>query len=288
MQIVELGAQIVDVAAVEEGVDSGQVFVGVAVVDDGGFAVGGVAVAQDQVALAVCQADDIALDVGDVIVGAVQGAAAAGVGEGEGCAGSVVGKVNILDDLICLAFVVHHPHLGQLVAVIDVITGCGSLRARGTHTVCVIGVGERAIILFQLLQLSALLPGVILNGGTGGCIHDLVRIADAVIGNGVSRSAGFVAGQQIAPVGVIVPIIRGGGDSSQTVGRIGITLGLVNVTGVVISPGLGISLYLVILPDQLIGGVIDIGSGFGAVWEILEISGINCGMNRIYPAFLTF
>ena len=254
----------------------------------GRYTVSIILIPDDHTTLAVCQADDITLDVGDVIIGAVQGAAAAGVGEGEGRAVCVVGKVNILDDLVFLTFVVHHPHLAQLVAVIDIITGCGSLGAGGAHAVCVIGVGERAATLFQLLQLSALLPGVILNGGTGGCIHDLVRIADAVIGNGVSRSAGFVAGQQIAPVGVIVPIIRGGGDSSQTVGRIGITLGLVNVTGVVISPGLGISLYLVILPDQLIGGVIDIGSGFGAVWEILEISGINCGMNRIYPAFLTF
>ena len=214
MQIVELGAQVVDVAAVEEGVDSGQVFVGVAVVDDGGFAVGGVAVAQDQVALAICQADDIALDVGDVIVGAVQGAAATGVGEGERCAVCVVGKVNILDDLICLAFVVHHPHLSQLVTVIDIITGCGSLRAGSAHTVCVIGVGECAATLFQLLQLPALLPGVILNGGTGGGIHDLVRIADAVIGNGVSFSAGFVAGQQIAPVGIVVIVIRGRNDGA--------------------------------------------------------------------------
>ena len=112
---------------------------------------------------AVQNADDIALDVGDVVV------YRAVMIQRQGRSRSVVGEVQ---------HIAAYRHLTELVAVIDIAVGLGAVGTLGSQTVGIVGKIPGSTAVGHGSQLSAVLPGI----GPGAVGEG---IADAVVGDGL-------------------------------------------------------------------------------------------------------
>ena len=113
-----------------------------------------------------------------------------------------------------------------------------------------------------------MLPGVSPGAGRQGITY-------GVIGNGLT----VVSGQQIAPaLGIAVGIRNGVRGRSQSAGSIGILLAFQDITGLIVSPGMGKVSCLVILPDQLVCTVIDIAGGIRTIGDSQDITVLIIGI----------
>ena len=87
------------------------------------------------------------------------------------------------------------------------------------------------------------------------------RVAHIVILDGFA----IVGCQQIAPVTVAVGISNRICGRAECAGRVGVLFAAEDIAGIIISPDTGEATRLIILPEQLIGGIIDIAGGIGTV-----------------------
>jgi len=210
------------------------------------------------IAVVVLNPDHIALLIGDILVDRSILVECSVVGNR---LGNTIGIVGEVQDIISV------PHFLQLVAVVDVGVATVAVGAGCTHTVGVIGKCPNLIGVGHGRQLSAMLPSI-------SPVAKGQRIADLIIGEG----SAVVFGQQVAPVSITVGIICGIGGGSQLSGGIGI-LGLVlNVARIVIAPGPGLSRFLIVLPNELIGSIIGVCGGIGSVTDRQDISVIIVGV----------
>ena len=99
-----------------------------------------------------------------------------------------------------------------------------------------------------------MLPGV----APGAVVQ---RIADLVMGDGFA----VILGQQILPAGVAVIVNNGIQGSADFSGGIGILSPAGDVARNTIGPDPGLACLLVVLPQQLVGRIIFVSRGIGAV-----------------------
>ena len=113
-------------------------------------------------------------------------------------------------------------------------------------------------------MLPCIVPGAVGEG-----------IAYFVVGNGITVELR----QQIAPFAVAISIGDGVGGryAVQTVGGVGILFTTLNVARFIIDPGIGIAAGLVILPNKLIGAVVDIACGVCTVGDRQDIAIVVLG-----------
>ena len=238
LEVVQLRFGVVDIAPVAEGVVGAQG--GCQGAGDGeGFAPGVIGVGNHRASRSVQDGRHIPLQVGGVVVGG------AVVGHGHGNAIGVVGEVQ---------GVAAYGHLAELAAVVDIAIGNRAVGTADSHTVLVIGIGPGGAVLGDGCQLPAMLPGVLPHAIRQGVTHGIVGNGSAVIG-----------GKQVTPFRIPIGIGDGLGGGSQASGGVGVLLPVQDIAGAVILPGAGGSGFLVILPYQLVGGIIDIGGGMGTV-----------------------
>ena len=148
----------------------------------------------------------------------------------------------------------------QLVAIVIVLPVNAQNSLAGTKAIRVIGVCEGVGAVGHGSQLSAMRPcespcavvgriayAILLNGNTVVCRQQVTPVAVAVgVGDCIRRRA-----QRPGGVGVLRP----GGD----------------VACVVVSPDMGEAARLIVLPDQLVGAVVDVGCGVGAVVTVFFV-----------------
>ena len=92
------------------------------------------------------------------------------------------------------------------------------------------------------------------------------RIADGIVFNFFP----VIGGQKIAPCGIGIAIEYRICGSPQFVivgGGVGILFPVYDVACGIIGPGPGFSQLLVVLPDQLVGSIVDIACGIGTVTD---------------------
>ena len=222
MEVVQSGFLIVDIATVAQGVQCAKGRCEGAG-DRKELAPGVVNIIHNCRAGSVADTDNVALQIGDIVVGCAvvchHGGSTAGiVEETEGAA----------------AF----GHLAEAAAIIDVAVSHGVICPAGTHTVGIVGVcpGSRAI--GHGCQFTAVAPGV------RPC-SVRQRIADGIIGNRHT----VVLSQQIAPIRISVGVgIDCGGFARNLspVIRVLVFFTTGNVTGIVICPNEALAQPLVI------------------------------------------
>ena len=99
-------------------------------------------------------------------------------------------------------------------------------------------------------------------------------VAHAVVGDGLA----VVFRQQVAPGSIAVGIGDGIRSGTHGSGGVGIFLPGFDVAAVVVIPAGGLTRSLVILPGQLIGGIIGIGGGVGAVADGADVAVVIIGI----------
>ena len=99
-------------------------------------------------------------------------------------------------------------------------------------------------------------------------------VADGVTGNSLS----VVARQQIAPVTVAVGVVDGLNGGTQLAGGVGILFAAQDITGVIVGPGVGKITGLVVLPQQLVGTVVNIAGGMRAVRDAEDVAVVIVGI----------
>ena len=189
MEVIQTDTLVVDIAAVGQrvgGDEAGCQRSIIAVHGHGCGAVGGVVIVHQPGAAAVGDADDIPLEVGQIIV------SAALPGHGLGIAAGIVAKGH--------RFPVEG-HLGQLAAVVHIAVGLAAVGPAGAHPVGVVGVSPGGAVAGHACQLPSVLPGIG-PGAVGG------EIADGVVAQGLA----VISGEQVAPLAVAV----GGGVSKSS------------------------------------------------------------------------
>ena len=214
-------------------------------VGDCDLTVSGVGVADHGFSGGVYKGNDITLDVGDVVVGVITQL------HGQRQAVCIVGEVS---GLVVLG------HLQQLGAAVDVAVGRAVFHVpSGSEAGVIVGVVPGGGAVGELFQLSAVFP-------LKAAVADLCRVADVVMFLGFPVFIGdrlpIISGQQVAPLGVAVGIACGfcSGCICEVTCCVSIGLGRQDVTGVVVGPGVGLAGFFVILPDQLVGGVVGVGT----------------------------
>ena len=173
------------------------------------------------------------------------------VGDGQGSAGRVIGKVQ---------GIAAHGHLAQTAAVIDIAVSGRTVGSLGSQTVRVVGEVPGSTAAGHGCQLTAMLPGI--GPGTIGS-----HITNGITGNGFS----IPASQQIAPGTVTICVVDGAQHRAQAASGVGIFFFGEDIARIVIGPDPGLACCLVVLTGQLVGGVVDI-AGFrcGAAGRFLD------------------
>ena len=161
--------------------------------------------------------------------------------------------------------------IGQVTVVVEIgmglaVVGPGHGFA-DPHSVGIVGVRHRCCAVGHGCQLSAVLPSVGPRAVVG-------RIAGVIMLNGNT----VVGHQQVAPVTVAVGV----GDCirrcAERPGGVGIFRPGGDVACVVVSPDMGEAAGLIVLPDQLVGAVVDVGRGVGAVADGQDVAVIIVGV----------
>ena len=92
----------------------------------------------------------------------------------------------------------------------------------------------------------------------------------AALGEGVAylvicNGCAVIGGKQISPLAVPIGVEDRIGGCPQRPGGVGIFCAGEDVAGIIISPYMGIATGLVILPDELVGTVIDVAGGIAPI-----------------------
>ena len=194
---------------------------------------------------AVQDGDDITLQVGDVVVGG------AVVGHRHG-GRRVVGKVQR---------VASNGHLTEGASVVDVAVCCSTVASGSPYPIGIVSIGPGGSPIGHGGQLPAMLPGI----GPGAVGE---HIADGIAGYG----AAVVPGEQVAPFGIPVGVADSLHRGTEGAVRIGVLGAGGDVAAVVVGPHPGLARGLVVLPDELVGGIVGVGSGVGAVGDIEDVA----------------
>ena len=153
----------------------------------------------------------------------------------------------------------------HIAIVVEVLMGLAVItatdRLANPHALGIVGVGYGGSAVGHAGKLSAVFPGVC----PCAVVH---RVAHVVILDGFA----VIGSQQVAPVIVIVGISNRICGRAKCAGSIGVLFAAEDIAGIVISPDTGESTCLIILPDQLIGGIIDIAGGIGAVADGCDVT----------------
>ena len=206
-----------------------------------------IAVGDNSTAHAIQDRDHIALDVGDIIVGS------AVVGHRHRHTVGTVGKVQSI---------IANSHLAQGAAVVDILVGNVLVVAPlSAHTVDIVLEEPFLFIVGHKEQFSAVSPQVV-PSAVAAEIADVIKLYLLPI----------VAGEQVSPGVVIITVGYGVGGGSQCAGGVGIFLAVEDIAGRVVFPSVGEAACLVILPKELVGGVIHITGGMDAVRDGEDIA----------------
>ncbi len=121
-----------------------------------------------------------------------------------------------------------------------------------------------------------MLPGV----SPGAVVQRVANvIMGDIVGSFCAARIGNILGQQIAPVGVAIGIGYSAGRRARfRCCGIAVFLPAGDVAGVVIAPRPGLVCRLVVLTDQLVGRVVDVGGGVAAYRYCENISVVIVGM----------
>jgi len=255
--IIESRLLVVDIATVAEGVElcNGIVF-GIICIICGNMdhsiqeiTPSIIGVGNNTLALVVKDRHHIALQVRQVIIGRTL------VGDTHG---NTLG--GIAEDKMVVSFrgrlgtgILYH-HVHQLTAVVHIVIGQGAVCPLCTQSVGIVGIRPGGGAVGHGYQFPAMLPG------EGPAVQG-VGVADAIVGN--SRTV--VGGEQVTPGFVSVGIGDRICGCTQGTGGVSVLGTGLDITGVVVSPGVGKAASLVILPDKLILLVVDIAGGIHAV-----------------------
>lgn len=216
---------------------------------------GVVGVADYQGSAAVQNTGHIALYIGNIVVGRIA------VSHRHGHAAGIIGKIQ---------GAAANLHLAELRTVIHIVAGGSAVCFLGSQAVGIVGIAPSGGAVGHRCQLAAMLPGVSPSAVGQG-------IAYGVIGNGMT----VVGSQQIAPtLSIAVGIRNGVCWRSQSTGSIGILLAFLNVTGLIVSPGISIVSCLVVLPDQLVRTVVDIAGSVRAIVDSQDITVLIVGIAK--------
>ena len=250
LEVVESGLFVVVVAAVTQGVDLCQ---GAGSGQD--LAVGIVGVGRHDLLIAIQDGQNIALEVGDIVVGGTV------VGQGVGMTALVIEEVQSVA-------APGLPH--QLTTGIEIAVGGVADFLGQPQTVGIVGEGERLATAVGGDQSPSLFPGHC----PPGAVIVAGRIARVIVGDRLS----IKGSEQILPDGVAVGV---GVDGSSIGGGEDITHTVV---------GVGVGLTATGLAEQLVLGVVSIGVG-GAVLRVSGdvpqlIVGIAVGMEHIPGSIL--
>ena len=153
-------------------------------------------------------------------------------------------------------------HIAIVVEVLmglDVITATN--RLANPHALGIVSVGYRGRAVGHAGKLSAVFPGVC----PCAVVH---RVAHVVILDGFA----VIGSQQVAPVTVAVGVSDRIYGRAECAGSVGVLFAAEDIAGIVISPDTGESTCLIILPDQLIGRIIDIAGGICAVADGCDVT----------------
>ena len=233
LEVVEACLGIVDIAPVADGVQRAQ----------GGchraagfekFAPGVIGVGDHCGTGGVQDGGDIALKVCCIVIGG------AVMDQGEGRSGCVIEEGQ---------GIAAYGHAAQEAAVIDIAVGFACALPFCPEAVHIVGVGPGGAVIGYLPQLPPVLPDIASAVQRSG-ISDFVAVyRDAVIGD-----------QQIAP-GRIVEVSCRIGCRTKGFGGVGIFALVQNVARSIVGPGPAFPFLLVVLPDQLVLAVADMGCG---------------------------
>ena len=190
LEVVQAGAGVHDIATVAQGVDVQQLGAGGGVVDVVALAVAIVLENHMPGAVFTVNTCHITLNIGGVVIGI------AAVGDGQRRAGGIVGEVCHGGDRRA-AGLVHDGQLTELTAVIDIVVLRAVTDPAGAHTVSIVGIRPIHTVSGQARQLSAVLPCI-------GAVAVGDGIADGIAGDRIGDSVLRVAGQQVAPLPVMV------------------------------------------------------------------------------------
>ena len=197
LEIIQAGFGIVDIATVAEGVIFAE---GIGKVTGSGQDITPsiVGILNNSYTGVVQDSNHITLQIGNIVVNS------AVVGNGHRHSAGIVGKEQgIATDR----------HLAQLATIVNIPVDSTAICPLGSHTVCVIGIAPSDTFLGQGSQLSAVFPSV-----SPGTIAQ--NIANGIIGNILT----VVGSQQIAPVGIAVPVVYSFGWCTQCASGVGVLL----------------------------------------------------------------
>ena len=190
----------------------------------------------------------------------------------------VVGRAVVLDGhgsafrIVCE---VHHCRVivggfHQLTAKVDIVVGIGSVGATDSQTVRIVGVCPGGAAIRDGSQFPSVFPlhrppgAIVIAGG----------VTHAVVADGLT----VVLRQQVAPGGIAVGIGDGVGGGAHGAGSVGIFLPGFDIATIVVGPDGSLAGGLVILPNQLVGRIVDIPCGMGAIADGEDVAVIIIGI----------
>ena len=257
LEVIEAGFEVVDVATVAEGVilvQSVGVGVSAGTGTAGGVAPSVVGIRYDCITLRIQNSDNVTLEVYRIEVCSAikvhsQGRAQCVITDSQ----SVVYRF-----IPCVG----DGYLRDLRTVVDILDSSVIVEILGyPQTVGVVGKGSRVPSEANGTKLAAMLPSVRPEAV-------IQRIADSIIGDGLT----VVGSEQVAPVGITVGIVDGIQKVSQRTGGIGVLLPAGDVTGVIIVVPVRPAYIGVILPEELILGVVNVGDLVGTIADVGNIA----------------
>lgn len=240
LEVIEASFGVVDVAPVAEGVVTAQgrpTRAGAA----GGVAPSVVGIRYYRITICVQDGDNITLEVYGVEVCCAikvhsQGRAQSIITDSQGV---------VYRFIPCVG----DGYLRDLRTIVDILDSSVIVEILGyAQTVGVVGKGSRVPGEADGTKLAAMLP----------CVRPeavIQRIADSIIGDGLT----VVGSEQVAPVGIAVGVVDGVQKLRQSARGICVLPALCNITGVVVVVPVRPAYIGIILPEELILGVVNVG-----------------------------
>ena len=266
LEVVKAAFGVEDIAAVAQGVmlaQGGGQSAG-AVVAGGMAAPGIVGIGYHRCAGTVQNGGNIALQVGGVVVNR------AVVGKGLGRTLGIIGKADGMAHRAGGS--VGNFHLQQLGAAVDIAVGSVGVVSLYTQTVGIVDEVENILRFVAVLFVRGKLPPVLPGVGIG------VMIPGGVAYGVVSNALAVIGRKQIAPGAVAIGILGNRRCVPQLPGSIGVGGFAQDVACVVIDPCGSLIRRRVILPDQLVGRIVNIRCRIRAVRDREDVAVIIVGI----------
>ena len=232
LEIIQPGLCVVDVSTIAQGVGLTE-GIGHGAGDAKRGTPGVVGIRNYRRTTGIQDTGDITLEIGGVVV------SIAAIGDGHGCTACVIAEVQRI---------AADGHLAQTAAVIDVLIGSRPVTSGDPHTVGIVVEAPAGSTVIHSGKLPAMLPCI----PPGAVVY---WVADAVV---IDRNT-IVLLQQILPGGIRIAIGVGFRRRSGRSRGVGILVFREDVAAAVVGPYRGSVCGLIVLPGQLIGGIIGVG-----------------------------